>query len=340
MNHPEVNLIESDIRLTDPATIIQRFPEAFGVDLLVLCAPCQPFSSQNRKRGVDNRAELLLEAPRFVQALQPGCVLIENVPGLTTPSNVHIVDQLKAQLREVGYRLSEPRRIDAADLGVPQRRLRCVMLACRSESALRIFEQFEFPVIRKTVRDFIGDLPAVTAGRSLTKDALHRPRVHQQIALDRLRAIPKDGGSRSSLPTNLRLKCHTDDHSYSDVYGRMRWDDVAPTLTTGCDDVTRGRFAHPDQDRAITLREAARLQTFPKKYRFAGNKSEIARQIGNAVPVEMVKAIIPVIRQILRSIEKERQAPPAVPTAEIVAQAEGQSIGAPTKSASLERASF
>jgi hypothetical protein len=101
----------------------------------------------------------------------------------------------------------------------------------------------------------------------------------------------------------------------------MCWDDVAPTLTTGCDDITRGRFAHPEQDRAITLREAALLQTFPKSYRFAGNKSEIARQIGNAVPVTMVKALVPVIRRVLNALEADRGAPAhkAVPFARGVA---------------------
>jgi hypothetical protein len=108
----------------------------------------------------------------------------------------------------------------------------------------------------------------------------------------------------------------------------MSWDDVAPTLTTGCDDITRGRFAHPEQDRAITLREAALLQTFPKKYRFAGNKSEIARQIGNAVPVAMVKALVPVIRRVLRTLEKERTklASPAV-TSHSGAENEGRPNG-------------
>ena len=306
MNHPTVDLIESDIRLTEPATIIERFPEAFGVDLLVLCAPCQPFSRQNRKRAVDNRAELLLQAPRFAEALRPGCLLIENVPGLATLSNGHILEKLKAQLIDAGYLLSNPRRIDAAHLGVPQRRVRCVMLACQSETALRIFEEFELPMTRRTVRDFIGDLPELKAGECSASDALHRARAHQKIALERLYAIPKNGGSRSALPAHLRLKCHRDDLSYSDVYGRMHWDDVAPTLTTGCDDITRGRFGHPEQDRAITLREAALLQTFPMSYRFAGNKSEIARQIGNAVPVVMVEALVPVIKRVLHAIEEER----------------------------------
>lgn len=300
LNHPDVHLIEADIREIDPGTLIQLDPAARGVDLLVICAPCQPFSSQNRKRGHDPRAELLIESARFVEALRPTCILIENVPGLTTPANAHIVAQLAALLEASGYMLSKPRRIDAADMGVPQRRVRCVMVAAQTHRALQFFEASGFRRRRRTVRDAIGGLLELSSGECHPKDALHRARRHQRMALKRLKAIPKDGGSRSQLPKHLKLKCHQDDHSFSDVYGRMPWDDVAPTLTTGCDDITRGRFAHPEQDRAITLREAALLQTFPRKYIFAGSRKEIARQIGNAVPVRMIEALVPVLRRVLK----------------------------------------
>ena len=300
LNHPDVDLIERDIIAVDPQGIVENHPDALGVDALVVCAPCQPFSSQNRKRGKDARAQLIVQAVRFAQSLKPGCILIENVPGLATPTNAHILKELEAGLGHAGYRLSAPRRIDAADLGVPQRRLRCVMIASRDERALRFFEKYKFKRRRRTVREAIGHLPEVSSGERHSADSLHWARGHQPIALERLRAIPRDGGSRSALPEHLRLRCHRDDHSFSDVYGRMRWDGVAPTLTTGCDDVTRGRFAHPEQDRAITLREAALLQTFPKRYRFAGSRYEIARQIGNAVPVVMVEGLVPVIKRALK----------------------------------------
>ena len=144
-----------------------------------------------------------------------------------------------------------------------------------------------------TVRDAIGDLPV--AGFVNPKDSLHVCRKHSKITIDRLQHISHDGGSRDELPVHLRLQCHKklDDTGeatyYCDVYGRMRWDTVAPTLTTGCTDVTKGRYAHPVFDRAITLREAALLQTFPIDYRFYGNSGQIARQIGNAVPVNHAK---------------------------------------------------
>ena len=133
------------------------------------------------------------------------------------------------------------------------------------------------------------------AGFINPKDSLHVCRKHSKVTIDRLQHISHDGGSRDELPAHLRLQCHKklDDTGeatyYCDVYGRMRWDTVAPTLTTGCTDVTKGRYAHPVFDRAITLREAALLQTFPIDCRFYGNSGQIARQIGNAVPVNLAK---------------------------------------------------
>ena len=299
LNHPGVKLIEGDIRKVNPESILTSNSSVFGVDLLVFCAPCQPFSSQNRNRSPDGRARLLLEAGRYARALKPKCMLFENVPGLTSPSHAEVVDTLAQQLRREGYILSAPRRLDAAETGVPQRRVRCVMIASQARDAADAFQQATVKAKRRTVREAIGQLKPLRSGESDPEDDLHRARTHRPIALDRLRAIPIDGGSRAELPMHLRLKCHTDDHSFSDVYGRMRWDDVAPTLTTGCDDITRGRFAHPDQDRAITLREAALLQTFPLNYRFSGSRSDMARQIGNAVPVAMVEALAPILKQLI-----------------------------------------
>lgn len=302
LNHPEVDLLEADIRSVDPDDVLERHPAAADLGLLVVCAPCQPFSSQNRKRGEDERAALLLETARFTAALAPHCILLENVPGLANSTNISVLSSLGERLRSLGYLLSRPRKIDAATLGVPQRRVRCVMVASRSTEALALFEGTEFPTSRRTVRDAIGDLSELRSGQRDAQDALHYARTHQPIVLERLAAIPRDGGSRSELPPHLALRCHHGRarRSFSDVYGRMRWDAAAPTLTTGCTDVTRGRFAHPEQDRAITLREAALLQTFPRDYVFAGNRRQIATQIGNAVPVAMVEALLPALRDAIR----------------------------------------
>jgi len=300
LNHPNVKLFEKDITKLDPSEISKLQRPNCRPDVMVVCAPCQPFSSQNRKRGSDPRSLLILQCVRFAKELLPRCIVIENVPGIASPSHRKILDRLRRALLKIGYILSDPRQVDAADLGVPQRRIRCVIVASRSPSALKLFADATLKVKSATVRDAIGQLPYLESGQSAPDDILHCARVHRPIALSRLAVIPKDGGSRLSLPENLVLKCHQDKdaNSFPDVYGRMWWDKVAPTLTTGCDDITRGRFAHPEQDRAITLREAALLQTFPHQYQFFGNRRQVARQIGNAVPVRMFESLAPILRSM------------------------------------------
>ena len=294
LNHYRTRLIRDDIRRVDPR-VHPKVRDLGPIDLLVVCAPCQPFSSQNRNRDGDKRADLILEAVKFAAALKPRIVLFENVSGLAALGNRPLLDRLRAGFEEEGYRLGEPRRIDAASVGVPQRRVRCVMVAAENDAALKRFEHGELSVSAATVRQTISHLPALQNGER-GEDPLHFARSHQEIVLRRLRHIPADGGGREHLPPDLILECHRGRRtSFSDVYGRMRWDDVAPTLTTGCTDVTKGRFAHPEQHRAISLREAALLQTFPETYRFYGNAAQVAQQIGNAVPVRMVEALLPLL---------------------------------------------
>ena len=289
LNHPEVNLFEKDICKTSARSLKSVLGKR-KLDLLVVCAPCQPFSSLNKSRKPDERVYLILQSIRFAKALRPKYVLFENVPGIAKRSLV--VNQLKSEFSKLGYILSEPRQVDAADYSVPQRRVRCVIIASRKKTV-----ELPPPTTpsehRITVRDAIGSLPV--AEFINPEDPLHVCRRHSQKTIDRLRHISHDGGSRDELPLHLVLPCHKklddagEEMHYCDVYGRMRWDAVAPTLTTGCTDVTKGRYAHPVFDRAITLREAALLQTFPKQYRFYGNSGQIARQIGNAVPVNLAK---------------------------------------------------
>lgn len=299
LNHPTTRMIEADIRKIDPEQIRKRDLKGRNLDLLVVCAPCQPFSSQNKKRKLDARARLILEAGRFARVLKPKVIFFENVPGLASHSE--ILNELRRQLGGK-YVLGSPERIDAADFGVPQRRVRCIMIARRGTSP----DQLPSPTTPKgkqaTVASAIGHLKRLKPGQRDPNDPLHAAREHHPITLKRLAAIPKDGGSRSSLPRNLRLKCHADYSAskFSDVYGRMNWKKVSPTLTTGCTDVTRGRFAHPRDDRAITLREAALLQTFPTDYQFEGNLSQIATQIGNAVPVKLIESLAAALRAAMR----------------------------------------
>lgn len=301
LNHGADKVVEGDIRKLPPKLLRGLVGIEPRIDLLTVCAPCQPFSNQNRHRSADDpRASLILESLKFIREFSPRLVWFENVPGLASQNE--ILERLRMELTQIGYYLSCPRRIDAADLGVPQRRVRCVMVASTSRSAVNLFEQERFVREPSTVRHAIGHLRPLSSGESDPEDPLHFARRHHPVTLKRLQAIPKNGGSRNSLPTKLQLRCHRDldERSFPDVYGRMSWDDVAPTLTTGCVDVTRGRFAHPEQNRAITLREAALLQTFPTRYGFSGSIRQMQSQIGNAVPVRMVEGLIPTF---LRAIE-------------------------------------
>jgi DNA (cytosine-5)-methyltransferase 1 len=302
LNHPEVHLLETDIRSLNPSTIRNAISFNGQLDLLVICAPCQPFSSQNRKRASDDpRADLILECIKFIEEFGPKVVFFENVPGIAISGPLA---SLRGKLVELGYCLGEPRNMNAADYGVPQRRERCIMVAARSHERIKAFYDAIMPRPNMTVRHAIGKLKQLCSGERDPDDSLHFARNHQPVVLRRLQYIPLDGGSRSSLPLELELACHKGrKNDFPDVYGRMHWDDVAPTLTTGCTDVTKGRFVHPRDNRAITLREAALLQSFPSRYRFFGSSSQIARQIGNAVPVDMIRSLVPALKNSLQSIQ-------------------------------------
>ena len=296
LNHPSTKLFQSDIRRVRVADIRQVIQDSLPLDLIVICAPCQPFSNQNKNRQTDTRFSLLLEGARFVRGLKPNTIFVENVPGLAnSDKNDLLAEFMSICGRE--YTFTKPLTIDAADYGVPQRRKRCLIMAAKGHMPPEVPEPKTPKGERITVREAIQHLPTLKSGEIDHTDALHAARKHRRIALQRLEAIPKNGGSRSNLPAKLELACHKGRSGYPDVYGRMVWDDVAPTLTTGCTDITRGRFAHPEDNRAITNREASLLQTFPQSYKFVGRSKTISTQIGNAVPYELFRAFIPSLRQ-------------------------------------------
>lgn len=279
-NHPEVRLLNADIRNISASEIMDACGIAAGeLDLLAGCPPCQGFSrirlNNKRERMDDPRNRLIDEVLRVVGEMRPKVVMLENVPNLSRYTRYL---DFKRDLRKLGYEISD-QILDVADFGVPQRRKRLVVLASR----LGRISHIEPVKGRKTVRDTIGKLP----DHILRNDYLHSlgeqrsERVRQLI-----KAIPKDGGSRTALSPGLVLKCHEKQDGFYDVYGRMRWDDVAPTITGGCINPSKGRFLHPTEDRAITLREAALLQSFPPGYVFSlrRGKYAAAEMIGNALP--------------------------------------------------------
>lgn len=292
VNHPEVHFFKEDITQLDILKTLQVAGNK-NIDLMVVCAPCQPFSSQNHTKHTDERVSLILQTCRFAKTLKPRLIFFENVKGIVASKHSSIIQKLIIDLKKLGYNYwLGPLSVDAADYGVPQRRQRCIMMVAREKKVLPTLPNPTSPEGRRiTVKDAIGDLPPLSSGEASENDSLHFARKHKPIALRRFAFIKKDGGSRFDLPPDLVLDCHKGHKGHPDVYGRMAWNDVAPTLTTGCTDVTRGRFLHPHDDRAITLREAARLQTFPDCYQYKGCPQEIARQIGNAVPVEFVRTI-------------------------------------------------
>lgn len=217
--------------------------------------------------------------------------MMENVPGLA--KNKMFLDFCNG-LQELGYTF-EYRILDAADYGVPQRRRRLILLGS-------IFGKVNFAVPvtnRRTVYDAISFLP--TAGRS--GDSLHDfPEERSPRILKMIKKIPKNGGSRIALGRKYQLSCHKRyPEGFKDVYGRMAWDDVAPTITGGCTNPSKGRFLHPDEDRAITLREAALLQTFPSNYDFSlsRGKGHASILIGNALPPEFIRLHAVEIRNTL-----------------------------------------
>ncbi|MCS6623880.1 DNA cytosine methyltransferase [Roseibacterium beibuensis] len=279
-NHPRVRLLEGDIKTIEPATLARtaRF-EVGELDLLAGCPPCQGFSTLrtlNGKVGIDDpQNELIFDFLRFVRELEPKAVMMENVPGLYGDARLASVQE---HLRCAGYE-SEARVLNARDFGVPQRRRRMVLIALRGTEP--VFAKAKSR--RRTVRQTIGKMPQPGHG----SDPLHDYTVKRSQRVEQIiAAIPVDGGSRAALPKDLRLDCHAKVDGFKDVYGRMSWATQSPTITGGCINPSKGRFLHPEQDRPITLREAALLQGFPRGYHFSLERGRYpaAQMIGNAFP--------------------------------------------------------
>ena len=262
--------------------------------LLAGCAPCQPFStySQGWSSPSDERWNLLEHFSRLVRETRPHLVTMENVPRLER-ENVFsdFVVALKSEDFEVFHGV-----VNCADYGVPQQRRRLVLLASKL-GPIELIEPTTPEGRHLTVRKAIGDLPHLEAGETCESDPLHQACELSALNLKRIRAS-KPGGTWRDWDKSLRVKCHrkASGKSYTSIYGRMTWDDPSPTMTTQYYGVGNGRFGHPDQDRGISLREGALLQSFPENYKFVPKdapiyKKQLGRLIGNAVPVKLGKAI-------------------------------------------------
>jgi DNA (cytosine-5)-methyltransferase 1 len=297
LNHPNTNTIVDDVRQVSGTQILKQLGIAHGeLDLLTGCPPCQAFSTlrtRRKKQKLDDPSKnLILEILRLVLEIRPRAVIIENVPGL---ANDRYFGDFQIGLQEAGYQ-SAYTVLNASDFGVPQRRKRLILIAFREKEIP--LNWFSYYCERRNVRDAIGHLPKA----GVSGDKLHDiAETRTPAMMARIKATPKDGGSRSDISSELQCPCHQRIDGFRDVYGRMSWNDVSPTITGGCNNPSRGRFLHPEEDRAITLREAALLQTFPLDYQFCldRGKGHVASQIGNAFPPEMIRPIARVIRQEL-----------------------------------------
>lgn len=294
LNHPMVRLYAQDIRELDPSTVLCDAGLKPGdLDLLAGCPPCQGFSrlrTRNQRTSVkDERNDLVEDFLRFVTAMKPKTVMLENVPALAQDTRFL---RMRNEFHALGYE-TLVRILDAADYAVPQRRKRLIMLASNVHTPALADKAQRRITVRQAFAGLGG--PSATAWDKLHSMGENRTReVRKLIAM-----IPKNGGSRSDLGPKYQLDCHRRSDGFKDVYGRMSWDDVAPTITSGCHNPSKGRFLHPSQNRTITLREAAVLQGFPRNYRFDAShgKESIALMIGNALPPPFIAAHAGALKQ-------------------------------------------
>jgi DNA (cytosine-5)-methyltransferase 1 len=273
-----------------------------SINILAGCAPCQPFSSYSRRYNDQQlKWKLCRDFARLIEECQPDVISMENVLQLKHHS---VFDEFINHLKKLNY-CFESYEVNCLDYGIPQSRKRLVLLASKF-GKINLIPATHHPERYKTVRQTIEHLEPLSAGQASTRDWLHRCSKLSELNQRRIRAS-QPGGTWRDWPKNLIAECHlkTSGKTYPAVYGRMEWDKPSPTITTQCFGFGNGRFGHPEQDRAISLREAALLQTFPPAYQFVAYDKPVAidlvgRLIGNAVPVKLGQVIA---QSILNHIE-------------------------------------
>jgi DNA (cytosine-5)-methyltransferase 1 len=290
-NFPEATFLEKDIREV-AAPLLDHLREAFGEASLVLaaCAPCQPFSKHNRgSRLGDDRIPLLKQLYRFIRRFKPDYIFVENVPGMQHGcAEGGPFKDFVTFLRRHRYGL-DFKVVQALNYGVPQNRQRLILTAGLNGSpSMPPPSHGEGRLPYVTVGEVIGHYPPLRAGEADPLVPNHQACSLSPLLLQRLRATP-EGGGRFDWPPHLRLQCHDKHDGHFDVYGRLRMNRPSVTLTTRCIGLSNGRFGHPTQDRALSAREAAALQTFDDSFLFEGGMNSVARQIGNAVSVRLAR---------------------------------------------------
>ena len=277
---------EDILKIADTINNIHAFLSKVGYDyskpsMFIGCAPCQGFSSHRKKRWGeedDDRNNLIIAFSRIVAESNPAVFIIENVPEFLSERYSKYFDKARNAFLRSGYTVRQ-NIYNAAEFGVPQERFRSIIVGMKKSFLLP--RRHFMPVEYKSVRDAIEGLPPLEAGQSDPTDALHRAVAHKASTIDIIKKVPHDGGS---LPAGEGPKCLTKVKGFYDVYGRLSWDKPAITITHYSRNPASGRFSHPVQNRGLTAREAARLQSFPDGFLFTGNSDDIYRQIGEAVP--------------------------------------------------------
>lgn len=300
-NNKEVLLFDRDIAGVAGKELVEQ--ASIGTKdklLLVACPPCQGFSTIGTNDHSDVRNQMIFQYLRLINELKPDFLLMENVPGLMRGKNNKLFQKFINGISkeyDIVYDV-----LNTADFGVPQTRKRLVLHGVRkgffvNEEKVRLPEAThskdgERGLSKWVNADIIMDLPPISAGEEFVGKNVYNHIANNlsELNLTRIKYIRHHGGSRNSLPEELQLRCHIGKKGHGDVYGILDKDKPSITITGGCMSYSKGRFGHPTQDRALSAREAARLQSFDDDYIFFGNRSQLAQQIGNAVPVKLAEA--------------------------------------------------
>lgn len=328
-NFPNTKALLRDIKEVAIDDILEVSGIKIGDNFLLAgCPPCQGFSSIGKRDENDIKNQLAYEYVRIVDGLQPTFILMENVPGMARGIGKNIFSNIIEMLQK-NYQIQYS-TLNAADYGVPQKRKRLVLHGIRIDVydiLLDLLEKTSIDFLPppthsnkkrsnlqpwKTVRDSILDLPELCAG-----EECHKPDVFNHVARNlsstnkkRLKTIRNLDGNRSSLPSELILDCHKKENvSYKDTYGIMKLDSPAPTITSGCTLISKGRFGHPTQNRGISVREAARLQSFEDTFIFSGNIGSMSLQVGNAVPPKLAEESGKIIKYYMEIYEEYLKSP-------------------------------
>jgi DNA (cytosine-5)-methyltransferase 1 len=293
LKKPALNMSARDLLTTSG---LDAALKAWGYDsskplVLIGCAPCQGFSSHRKKDSrLDERNDLVEVFGTIAAKLSPEVVIMENVPELLHTKHWDHFVEFRNVLENDGYTV-RARLHNAAEFGVPQERFRALVIAARDRSKTHMPTSAYRANNYRTVRDAIGALPPLAAGDASKTDPMHLTSKHRPATVALLRAIPPDGGSRSSLPPAMVRDCHKAVDGFRDVYGRLWWDRPSVSITARCRTPSCGRFTHPEQHRGLSVREAALLQSFPPEWIFEGPFDDKYKQIGNAVPPLFARAI-------------------------------------------------